>query len=233
MTGPGNGILRAAWGLLLGGLLVGLGVLSGRAQEPAPSARQRIRELRTEIARHDELYFKKAAPEITDAECDALKRELRAFGQAQPEAGTGEVHIGDDRSGRFPTRPRRVRMPAWTKPTPRRNGGRSMRSWRSRAGGPTSDSSSNRNTAVWPSASPMHTACWCARSRAATAPRETTSRPNVRAITGLPDRMKGAGIPDLAELRGEIYCDSAEFTRRKRRPARARGQSSPKRRGWA
>lgn len=57
-------------------------------------------ELRREIARHDELYFRKAAPVISDAEYDALKIKLRAL-----EARSGEqvegVAVGDDRTGDF------------------------------------------------------------------------------------------------------------------------------------
>lgn len=78
------------------------------------TARERIAELRSEIARHDELYFKRAAPEITDAEYDALKRELRGLLEQHPQlaAADGEAAagaLGDDRSGRFPTA--RHRMP--------------------------------------------------------------------------------------------------------------------------
>ena len=39
-------------------------------------ARQRIAELRAQVARHDELYYRQARPEITDFEYDRLKREL-------------------------------------------------------------------------------------------------------------------------------------------------------------
>ncbi|MCK6417791.1 MAG: NAD-dependent DNA ligase LigA [Alphaproteobacteria bacterium] len=38
-----------------------------------------------EIRRHDELYYTQDAPEITDAEYDALRRELEALEQAHPE----------------------------------------------------------------------------------------------------------------------------------------------------
>lgn len=64
----------------------------------------RLQWLRTEIARHDELYFKKAAPEISDAEYDVLKRELRVL-----EKNAAQV-IGDDRSGVWPVRRHRVPM---------------------------------------------------------------------------------------------------------------------------
>lgn len=73
-----------------------LGVTDGEAV--------RLQWLRTEIARHDELYFKKAAPEISDAEYDVLKRELRVLEKNAPQV------IGDDRSGVWPVRRHRVPM---------------------------------------------------------------------------------------------------------------------------
>jgi DNA ligase (NAD+) len=41
------------------------------------SAERRIRRLRRQIRRHDELYYVKAQPEISDAEYDAIVRELK------------------------------------------------------------------------------------------------------------------------------------------------------------
>ena len=43
------------------------------------------RALRREIRRHEELYYVHAAPEISDAEFDALMRELQALEAAHPE----------------------------------------------------------------------------------------------------------------------------------------------------
>lgn len=83
--------------------------------DSASTARERIAELRAEIARHDELYFKHAAPEITDAEYDALKRELRGLIEQHPQLAAADSEagadvVGDDRSGRFPTARHRVPM---------------------------------------------------------------------------------------------------------------------------
>jgi DNA ligase (NAD+) len=72
-------------------------------------AQPRIAALRTEVARHDELYHRRAAPEIGDEAYDRLKRELAdleaAFpGAAQavgPESPTERV--GDDRAEGFQT----------------------------------------------------------------------------------------------------------------------------------
>lgn len=82
--------------------------LAASAQEhPSPEATaQRLQQLRAEIAHHDELYFKKAAPEITDAEYDVLKRELRELESRQPAEARSDnenAAVGDDRAGGFPT----------------------------------------------------------------------------------------------------------------------------------
>lgn len=56
---------------------------------PAPSpASLRVEELRTQIAHHEHLYYVLDAPEISDAEYDALLRELLALEQAHPELQT-------------------------------------------------------------------------------------------------------------------------------------------------
>ncbi len=52
-------------------------------QAPAP-ARRRAEHLRREIERHNRLYYVEDAPEITDAEYDALFRELVALEQTHP-----------------------------------------------------------------------------------------------------------------------------------------------------
>ncbi len=51
-----------------------------------PEMRLRIRALEEEIARHDEAYHTHDAPVISDADYDALRRELDALYAAHPEA---------------------------------------------------------------------------------------------------------------------------------------------------
>jgi len=63
------------------------------AQDPGPNdatpphevARERVAALSDEIRRHDELYYREDAPEITDAEYDALRRELTRLERAYPD----------------------------------------------------------------------------------------------------------------------------------------------------
>jgi DNA ligase (NAD+) len=51
---------------------------------------QRVEELRRQIRHHEELYFVRDAPEISDAAFDALMRELKAIEDAHPELVTPE-----------------------------------------------------------------------------------------------------------------------------------------------
>jgi DNA ligase (NAD+) len=69
---------------------------------------ERVLFLRSEVRRHDELYHRRATPEITDAEYDELKRELRDLEDRSQEAN-GELllhsrvsNIDDRRPGFLP-----------------------------------------------------------------------------------------------------------------------------------
>jgi DNA ligase (NAD+) len=53
-------------------------------------AAQRVMELREQIHRHDHLYYVEARPEVSDAEYDALMRELNALEAEFPELVTPE-----------------------------------------------------------------------------------------------------------------------------------------------
>jgi len=76
-------------------------------------AREQISALRAEVARHDALYHRQAAPEISDGDYDGLKRRLRELERAYPEIARevpAVAEIGDDRSGLFKTYRHRERM---------------------------------------------------------------------------------------------------------------------------
>jgi DNA ligase (NAD+) len=63
-------------------------------------ARQHIAELRAQVARHDELYYRQAKPKITDFEYDRLKRDLADLEARFPQfkaAGSPTQRVGDDR----------------------------------------------------------------------------------------------------------------------------------------
>jgi len=54
------------------------------------NAAERVGELRRLIEHHDERYYADDAPEISDADYDALMRELRTLEDAAPELITAD-----------------------------------------------------------------------------------------------------------------------------------------------
>ena len=76
-------------------------------------AAKRIEELRQAVARHDELYYRQARPEVTDQAYDQLKRELADLEAMFPEFGSAASpthRVGDDRTEGFRTYRHRERM---------------------------------------------------------------------------------------------------------------------------
>ena len=72
-------------------------------------AQQRIATLRSEVAYHDVRYYRQARPEVSDVEYDRLKRELADLEARFPDAAraagreTPTKRIGDDRAEGFVT----------------------------------------------------------------------------------------------------------------------------------
>jgi DNA ligase (NAD+) len=72
----------------------------------AAEAQKRIADLRVQVARHDELYYRQAKPEVTDFEYDLLKRDLAGLEMEFPQFRTADsptTRIGDDRLEGFET----------------------------------------------------------------------------------------------------------------------------------
>ena len=72
------------------------------------SLKSRYEELRHEIARHDQLYYRDHQPEISDAEYDALYRELTQIEEKHPEwinLSSPSQTIGNDLNPAKPTAP--------------------------------------------------------------------------------------------------------------------------------
>jgi len=73
--------------------------------------RQALKEaerLRAELARHDDLYYREAAPEITDRDYDTLVSQLAALESEFPELAASDsptARVGSDSDARFPSRP--------------------------------------------------------------------------------------------------------------------------------
>ena len=208
--------------------VVGL-VLAGAEAQVLPvvttpsSAREEIAALRIEIARHDALYHRQAAPEISDGDYDGLKRKLREWEQTYPEIARevpAVAEVGDDRSGLFQTYRHRERMMSLEKAYTEAE----LRAFAARMAKATG----RREVAfvVEPKFDGLAVSVTFEQGRLVRA----VTRGNgvegddvtghVLAITGLPRTLRvpepGAGadvMPVVIELRGEVYVPFAEFQR--------------------
>lgn len=83
------------------------------ASHTVENAARRAAELRAAITRHNRLYYLQDAPEISDAEWDALFHELRALEERHPELVTPDSptqRVGAPPAEGFATVPHRVPM---------------------------------------------------------------------------------------------------------------------------
>jgi len=185
---------------------------------PLTSTPTRLEWLRAEIARHDTLYFRDAAPEITDAEYDALKRELRDLLARQPAAADAakEDSPGDDRTGRHAAWPHRQPMRGLAKAYSPAELQAFLDRVRALPGGATA------GFVVEPKYDGLAISATYADGvlvRVLTrgngvSGEEVTA--NLLACADLPRRLTpaaGRPFPALVELRGEAFVDAAEFAR--------------------
>src|SRR5438067_335602 len=192
-------------------------------------AQERAERLRSEIERHNRLYYVEDAPEITDAEYDRLFRELQALEASHPELRTPDSPT--QRVGGTPAKdlaPVRHELP--------------MLSIRTEtdtedSGAAKFDARIRRELDLGPQEPPVEYAAELkldglaislryengALMRAATrgdgeVGEDVTA--NVRTIHSIPLQLKGKA-PALLEVRGEIYMTRAAFEKMNRRQAEA------------
>jgi DNA ligase (NAD+) len=233
---PRSTLLKGLVGVLGGGIwfvMTALGTPADSIQTPSTSdpdthlidykyARQRIADLRAEIARHDALYFQKAKPEITDAAYDALKRELHALERVYPTeaaAVTPLPALADDHTDGFAKVAHRVPMLSLDKATTEAE----LRDFCTKTaavlGHPADFVVEPKIDGLSVSATYEHGHFVRASTRGNGREGDDITA-NAGVIRSLPHELRTTNpdgtpnpIPDLIELRGEIYLSLAEFMR--------------------
>lgn len=181
-----------------------------------PDPAQRIAELRDEIARHDDLYHRQAAPVISDFEYDLLKQEWNALTSAHPHLVRivpPAPPVGDDRTEGFATVRHRLPM-------------MSLDNTYNRAELADFDARLTRLLGTHPlgyvvepkidglaiSLTYVKGSLTRAVTRGNGAEGDDVTR-NVVTIASLPRQLAGADHPPFMEIRGEVYMTIAEFER--------------------
>ena len=182
-------------------------------EDPALMAAARHAELADEIREHQHRYYQLDAPTVSDAEFDRLLRELEALETEFPELRTPESPtqtVGGTVTGDFPKVEHAERMMSldnvfnldelaqWAERVERDAGGPVRFLCELKIDGLAINLTYEKGRLV----------------RAAT---RGTGRvgddvtPNVRTIADIPEHLTGDDVPDLVEVRGEIYFPAEAF----------------------
>jgi DNA ligase (NAD+) len=182
-------------------------------------AQQRIAELRATIARHDELYYRRARPEIADYDYDRLKEELAGLERLFPEAAhavggeTPTQRVGDDRTEGFVRVKHRQAMTTLDNTYDEAE----LREFHARL--VKALGTEDLTYTVEPKIDGVAVSLTYEHGKLVRAVTRGDGEEgddvtaNVRTIHGLPHTLKGAHGPAVIEIRGEIYLREEEFRR--------------------
>jgi len=183
-------------------------------------AAKRIRELREEISRHDELYYRDTAPIITDREYDRLKSELTELetGQAELDLFAEDTPSptqteGDDRLDSFANHRHLAPMLSLDNTYDKAEFLEFDHRLRKIFDG------ASLGYVVEPKIDGVAISLTYAQGKLERAVTRGNGvegdvvTQNLQGIDGLPHKLAGASIPELIEIRGEIYMTHEEFLR--------------------
>jgi DNA ligase (NAD+) len=185
-------------------------------------AKARISALRAQVARHDELYYRKATPAIGDQDYDRLKRELADLEGRFPEAAAAgaeespTARVGDDRAEGFRTYRHRQAMQSldntYSESELREFDARLVKAL----------GRQDLDYVVEPKIDGLAVSLTYEKGRLVRAVTRGNGvegddvTANVLTIASLPRGLKGgkgAPVPEAIEIRGEVYLTLAEFQR--------------------
>lgn len=182
----------------------------------AGGPREEIVRLRREIARHDDLYHRQAAPEISDADYDRLRQRLATLEREHPAVARAfpvGSEIGDDRSGLLRTQRHRERMLSLDKAYKETE----LRAFHARLGRLLGRD--DFACVVEPKYDGLAVSLTYERGRLLRALTRGNGNEgdDITAqacqIGGLPRELAGERLPELIEIRGEIYVPFDAFAR--------------------
>lgn len=188
----------------------------GKATDQDPK-RRRLESLREEIRHHDELYYKKHDPEISDFEYDMLKKELEALEDKLPdqdEAESPTQQVGDDRLDAFESYRHRKPMQSLDNTYSQEE----LYEFEDRLKR-FLDSEKTLDYVVEPKIDGVAVSLTYEKGalvRGVTRGNGVEGdiiTANLSSIDSIPQQLSGENIPEAIEIRGEIYMTREEFER--------------------
>lgn len=183
----------------------------------AATPEQRAAELRAQIAHHNKRYYELDSPEISDAEYDALMQKLKALERAHPELVTPDSptqRVGAQPSGRFAKIRHSVPMLSLANALASEDVidfvERIRRFLRLEA-------DTRIDFTAEPKIDGLSVSLRYERGRLVSgATRGDGSvgedvTPNVSVLADVPRELEGKGVPEVCEVRGEIYMTRSAF----------------------
>jgi DNA ligase (NAD+) len=173
--------------------------------------------LQAEIGAHDKRYYVNDAPTVTDAEYDALRRRYAEIEQRFPDLRTLEsltLKVGATPSGRFPKVRHAVPMlsldNAFSDEDVTRFVDRIRRFLKLAADAPIAFNAEPKIDGLSMSLRYEDGKLVVAATRGDGAEGEDVT-PNIRTLKDVPQTLKGKNIPEICEVRGEVYMTKADF----------------------
>jgi DNA ligase (NAD+) len=176
--------------------------------------RSRIELLRSEIARHNQLYHELDAPELPDAEYDLLVRELQALEGQHPdlvEASSPTLTVGSAASATFAPVRHAVAMTSLDNAMDERE----LRAWADRVvrglGGavPTFVCELKIDGLAMSLRYERGELVQAATRGDGQVGEDVTA--NIRTIADIPQHLDGPDVPEVLEVRGEVYMPTTVF----------------------
>jgi DNA ligase (NAD+) len=177
----------------------------------------RIAQLRDEIARHNRLYFELDRPEISDADYDQLMRELRALERAHPQlmsADSPTQRVGSPPAGKFAKVRHSVPMLSLANALAPEDVAAFVERIRRFLG---LGSGAQIDFTAEPKIDGLSLSLRYERGtlvRGATRGDGSEGEdvtPNVKVVPGIPHALKGPHVPEICEVRGEVYMTKSAF----------------------
>ncbi|MEU1786862.1 NAD-dependent DNA ligase LigA [Streptomyces sparsogenes] len=189
--------------------------MAGEQQSTVPAeVRDEHAKLAEQVEEHRFRYYVKDAPVISDAEFDRLLRGLEALEEEYPELRTPDSPT-QKVAGAYETEFTEVRHRERMLSLDNAFDGDELTSWAERIARELGDTRYRFLCELKVDGLAVNLTYERGRlTRAATRGDGRTGEditPNVRTISEIPDRLKGDRIPDLVEVRGEVYFPGERF----------------------